>query len=45
MGGVVMGGSVWLPESMTVDKQMLCLALHVFYNQEMEHLRCQGAHL
>ena len=36
---------VWLPESMTVDKQIFSMALPAVYSQEMEHLHCQGVHL
>ena len=39
------GRYVWLPESMTVDKQIFSMALPEVYNQEMEHPHCQGAHL
>lgn len=38
-----MGRSVWLPESMTTDKQTLCMALPGVYNQEKERLHCQDA--
>lgn len=33
---LVMGRSVWLPESMAVDKQMFQLALSGVYSQDMQ---------